>query len=117
MGDYLAQRYGDEMLVLGFAMGEGSYNTIGTLGLTGYAAAPPPVGSVESLLDAAGLPRYVVDLRDLGEDSPAFWFRKPQSFRSGEATFQRCPFFPAVVSNEFDALIWIRTSTPSTMLF
>ena len=49
------------------------------------------------------------------------WALVPQAAelpeRSGEATFQRYPFFPIVVSQDFDALIWIQTSTPSAMLF
>lgn len=116
MGDYLAQRYGDDMYVLGFAFGEGRYNAAGPMGVGPHAEAPPVTGSLESLLGAPGIPRYILDLRNLDEDAPTSWFHKPRLLRSIGALAQGCFYGPSVVGQEYDGLIWINPTTPSTLL-
>ena len=116
MGDYLAQRYGDEMYVLGFAFGEGSYNASGAAGLRSYPATSPVLGSLETLLRAPGLPRYILNLRNLDEDAPLAWFHQPRLLRSIGSVVHLCPFFPSKAGKEYDGLIWINSTTPSTLL-
>lgn len=117
MGQYLAERYGNDMYVVGFTFGEGSYNAIGWQGLRDYAALPPQPGSLETFLGAAGLPRFLLDLRHLDEDAPFQWFNKPKTMRSLGSIARRCAFRQSVAAQEYDGLIWIHQSTPSDFLF
>jgi erythromycin esterase len=116
MGHYLDQRFGDDMYVLGFAFREGSYNAVGPFGLGSNAEPPPPQGSLETFLQAPGIPRFILDLRNLNEDAPMIWLRKPRPLRSIGAVAQRCSFGINPTMDEYDGLIWIETSTPSTLL-
>lgn len=116
MGHYLDQRFGDDMYVLGFAFREGSYNAFGPLGLSSNLEPPPPLGSLETLLQTAGLPRFILDLRNLEDDAPMIWLQKPRPLRSIGAFAQRCSFGANSAIEEYDGLIWIETSTPSRLL-
>jgi len=116
MGNYLTQRYGDEMYVLGFAFGEGSYNAKGAyLELVSAEAPPPPPGSLESFLRTAGLPRYILDLRH--GNAPHIWFEEPRKLRWNlGAVVNRCPYRAAAAADLFDGLIWIDSTNPSQLL-
>ena len=117
MGNFLAERYGKDMVVLGFAFGQGRYNAIGDQGLTDHEALGPVPGSVESFLHAAGLPRFVLDLRALPATSPAApWLAAPHPFRELGAIAARCAFSPIVASHDFDGLIYFEATHPSVLL-
>ena len=117
MGRFLDQRYGDDMIVLGFAFGSGRYNAVEMgVGLRDHEARPPIPGSVESYLGAAGMPRFVLDLRRVPNGAPATWLKQSQPFRSLGSGAIRCPFYPSVVSNDYDALIWFDKTNPSVLL-
>lgn len=115
MGDYLDQRYGDDMYVLGFAFGEGRYNALGPgFRLGSHPAMPPVPGSLESFLGAAGLPRFILDLR--GGTAPEIWFGKPRAHRNIGAVATRCAWAPAVAAEEYDGLVWVDPTNPSVLL-
>jgi erythromycin esterase len=117
MGRYLTERYGKEMVVLGFAFNSGRYNAVGPEGLRDYEALPPIPGSVESYFAAAGKPRFVLDLRKVPQaGAAATWLRKPQSFRSLGAVALRCAFIQEAVASDYDGLIWIDSTSPSVLL-
>ena len=114
MGEYLDERYGDDMYVLGFTLGNGRYNARGPQGLTSYEVHPPVQGSLESLFQASGLPMFLLDLRY--NSGPATWFREPRLLQSHGAVAFHCSFTPKIASEEFDGLIWIDPTSPSTLL-
>ena len=116
MGSYLAERYGGDMYVLGFTFGEGRYNAVGPAGLTSHQAFPPAPGTLETFLGSAGLPRFILDLNNLGEDAPGNWLKKRRGMRSIGALAFKCSFFPAVAAEEYDGLIWINPANPSVLL-
>lgn len=120
MGEFLAERYGDDMYVLGFAFGEGRYNALGANPgpqLMSHQALPPIPGSLESFLSTAGIPRYILDLRHLDEEeAPWIWFGKPRNFRLLGSTSDRCPYLPGVAADEYDGLIWLDPTNPSQLL-
>lgn len=116
MGSYLAERYGDDMYVLGFTLGQGRYNAIGPTGLTSHEAFPPVPGTLESFLGSAGLPRFILDLNNLGEDAPGNWLKKRRGMRSIGALGFKCSFSPAVAAEEYDGLLWIDLTNPSVLL-
>jgi erythromycin esterase-like protein len=118
MGNYLTQRFGGEMVVFGFAFGQGDYNALAVGGgpLGPNAAVPPLPGSVESLLAAANLPRFAVDLRKAGSSPASAWLAKPRFFRSLGAVALRCGFTTATVDSDYDGLIWFSQTSPSILL-
>jgi erythromycin esterase len=115
MGDFLDRRYGDDMYVLGFAFGEGRYNALSAgPQLTSHQALPPVPGSLESLLSATGLPRFLLDLRH--GNAPHVWFDKPRFFRNIGAIATHCAFSPTVAAEAYDGLVWIDPTSPSVLL-
>jgi erythromycin esterase len=117
MGSYLAERFGRDLFVFGFAFGEGRYNTQGPKGIMIAPEAPPPLpGSAESYLRAAGLPRFFLDLRRVPDSGPAAYLRQPLELRNVGAAEVPCPFRPHQVTKEYDALIWFEHTTPSVLL-
>ncbi|HEY0512772.1 MAG TPA: erythromycin esterase family protein [Thermoanaerobaculia bacterium] len=117
MGQFLADRLGKDMVVLGFGFSEGIYNAVGDNGLGPQEALPPVAGSVESYLRAAGLPRLILDLRGVPADAPAApWLDQPRPFREIGAMAARCAFSPVVISREFDGLIYFDQTHPSALL-
>jgi erythromycin esterase len=116
MGAYLDERYGDDMYVLGFTLGEGRYTAVGPTGLTSHEAFPPAPGTLETFLGSAGLSRFILDLNNLGEDAPGNWLKKRRGMRSIGALALKCSFFPTVAAEEYDGLIWINPTNPSVRL-
>jgi erythromycin esterase-like protein len=71
-------------------------------------------GSLETLLAATGIPRFILDLR--GENGHSTWFKKPVGFRSIGSVWVRCSYFPTIVGEEYDGLIWLNPTSPSVLL-
>jgi erythromycin esterase len=120
MGSYIAERYGSQVVALGFAFDEGSYNARNYLGGSGRVVAnealPPAPNSVETYLNAAGLPRFILDLRHVPAGGPATWLKQPRPFREIGAIARRCSSYLTVATDAFDGLVWIEQSTPSRLL-
>ena len=120
MGSHIAERHGSQVVALGFAFDEGSYNAWNYLGSGGRVVAnealPPAPNSIETYLNAAGLPRFILDLRRVPAGGPATWLKQPRPFREIGAVAKRCSSYPTVATDTFDGLIWIERSTPSTLL-
>lgn len=118
MGANLARRFGSEMLVVGFAFAEGRYTAVAPGGLrSDNEALPPPPGTVDAYLRSARIPRFLVDLRNIPAKAPsAPWLKQERPFRSIGSLATRCAFDPAVVAEEYDALIWIEKTNPSVLL-
>ncbi|HEX2225485.1 MAG TPA: erythromycin esterase family protein [Thermoanaerobaculia bacterium] len=124
MGDYLAQRHGDDMYVLGFAFGGGRYNAVGPQGLRDHEAGVLAPDGVEALLAATGIPRFIVDLRSLGADNgvgggqgdPSRWFHEQRFLRMHGAAASRCALRPVVAADYYDGLIWFEQTSPSVLL-
>jgi erythromycin esterase len=89
MGDHLRTRYGDQMVVIGFATDHGGVRAKrmeqGTVKPGPPVALPlasPSKVSVESLFAETGLPRFILDLRRLPADGAAgAWLAKPRLHR------------------------------------
>jgi erythromycin esterase len=114
MGFHLAKRHGKEYLVLGFAAYQGRYTAVsrGT-GLGTHEASPSRPGSIEYYAHASGLPRMIVDLRRASKDDPASaWLTRALDHRSIGALAQDASY-PAVLPQEYDALIEFDDTTAS----
>lgn len=114
MGHYLSQRHGDDMIVFGFAFHEGEYTAVGKNGIAVYGTFPSEPGSVEWFLKSSGVPRLILDLRQVQRgEKGAEWLSKDLDFRSIGAMAMDYAFSPRRITEEFDALIYFEKTTPS----
>jgi len=115
MGSRLADAHGERYLAVAFATGRGEYFAKaageggGTLGVRGLAK--PPESSIEAILDAGGAERLIVDLRRTEPGSPASgWAHERRYFRSIGAFVMDREFYPSVLADGWDVLVWFARS-------
>lgn len=106
MGDHLHKTYGSDARVFGFAMGEGDYTAVGPRGLASFPSSAPVADSYETAFRAAGVPNFVLDMRSAAQDPAAAFLTKPHQFRSIGSMAVDLGFFPIVLANAFDAIIY-----------
>ena len=131
MGTYLRERYGDEMIVVGFSFYEGSFHSrllaeTAQMGdepgdLTEFAVTLPPEDSYESYFHSMELPRFILDLRHLPSDPAARdWLSTPHFLRSIGAAYQPShpeEFFDhTILPDLFDVIIYFQDTSPSSLL-
>jgi erythromycin esterase-like protein len=117
MGAHLARKFGDDYLPIGFATEEGRYTAVGERGLADHPLQPSPPGCIESRFTATGAPRLFLDLRSAEKGSAGSgWLRERRPFRSIGALAQEEQFFPTVLANAYDILVYVRTTTPTVQL-
>ncbi|MEA2585494.1 MAG: erythromycin esterase [Thermomicrobiales bacterium] len=117
MGMCLARVYDPQLVVVGFAFGEGAFQAMveespGASVLREVAVGPAPEGSLDAMLARLELPAFVVDLRRLDEDAAA-WFREPRITREIGALYEgeeamRQTIVPAA---RYDALVFVAQTT------
>ena len=139
MGAYLREQYQDKYRVWGFAFFEGSFyaqlldandpaRTVAAA-MLGLAANPsvqrvpnPGMGSYEVLFRATNIPIFMLDLR-CSSTAAGAWLKKARRlqivgqnlppFREPEPDWYS---YEAVLPNDFDAIIYIDKTSPSTPL-
>jgi erythromycin esterase len=119
MGAWLAEWYGKEQLVVGFAAGEGQYTAVVSgKGLRSDNALQPPIdGSYETYFRASKLPTLLLDLRTAASGGPASgWLAQSHRFRSIGALAMDEQFGPAKLPEMFDVMIYIDKTTASRLL-
>src|SRR5262245_29808853 len=89
MGSHLHTMFGPEMVVIGFAFNQGSFQAVdGTGKLRDHTVPPAPEGFVDAALAATGLPLLALDLANMPPDGPvAKWLAARPSQRSIGAVF------------------------------
>lgn len=117
MGRHLAERYGDEMVVMGFAFHEGRYTAVGPRGLTTYSTTDSRPGTYEWAFHRTGEPRLLLDLRRVpdGEGASA-WLHDELELRSIGAMAVKDAFYPVPLTDAFDVLVFFDRTTPSVRL-
>ncbi len=118
MGNHLDKMFGEQHLAIAFATASGKYRAIkrGT-GLTENDLQSPPAGSVEDICRRSGIPRFILDLRDVEEGTEASgWLATPTPFRSIGALAMENQFFPQNLHQTYDALIYIEETHPARPL-
>jgi len=121
MGHHLAQKLGDDYVTFGFTFFDGSFSAWGNDGLTVYEAAPAYRGTLEYLLNQLNEPIFILDLRRIKANNSRYteWLRQRLDYRvvgalgGGRVSNE---FMNRKIVNDFDYLIFIRTSTPSVLL-
>lgn len=104
VGDYAHGTFGDRMYVIGFTSYDGAWANAGN---PPNPLDPPPAGSLEARFVEAGIERGIVDLRAPGAGGE--WLR-------GVFSSRPLGHFPQTFtwSQSLDAIMFIRTMTPST---
>ncbi len=119
MGGHLEEMYPGEMVVFGFATGEGTYTAMeqGKGLKSDNALQKPPAGSVEAHLDAAGKPVLLLDVRGASAEQAATkWAARPTAMRSIGAIAMQQQFYPQNPMKSYDILVYIKTSTASRLI-
>lgn len=127
MGKHLRERYGDDYITVGFAFGRGSITVQPILNDGQFVSIrPTPVlplvdNSHEFFFQAAGMPRFMLDLR-AGEGVAAVetWLRAPYALRAiGSAYYPDVSAdvmaIPTLLAASFDVIIYFENSTPSRL--
>lgn len=121
MGRLLRERYGDDMVVFGFAFNQGSFqaNRVHPVefrlnGLRPFHVTPLEKESLDATLAEAGHPFMALDLRDLPDSGDAAeWFSEPRLTRmSGSAYSLEWNVFPSGnTSKTYDAFLFVNETT------
>jgi erythromycin esterase len=127
LGDHLRDRYGDQMVTIGFSAHHGEVRAR----RRAEGAQPGPLGaaplapvskvSVEAVFQETDLPRFILDLRDLPKDSAVgAWLSKPRLHRMIGAEYgaERDSKYYAHVRlpQMYDAIVFIAQSTAAKPL-
>ena len=120
MGSYLAQNLGDDYATFGFVFFDGSFTTFYNNALTSYITAQAYPGTLEYLLNQLNEPIFILDLKKIKSENnkDTKWLLKRINYRriGGTVEFQN-EYHQSEISDDFDYLIFIKTSSPSTLLF
>ena len=118
-GFHLAQKLGDDYTTFGFAFSEGSYTAAGNKGLTSYDAVKAYPGTLEYLLNQLNEPIFILDLKKIKSDKhkDTEWLLGQLEYRQvGAVGGNPIQFSERKISDDFDYLIFIKISSPSTLL-
>jgi erythromycin esterase-like protein len=114
MGSDLRKRYGQQMVVFGFAFNQGSFRAVelGVGKIRDFTVPPAPAGTLDAALAAARLPLFALDLR-----AAPPWFRQERKTRQIGAGFSDAnadAYLMALQpSAAFDAILFVDTTTAS----
>jgi erythromycin esterase len=126
MGAALRQMFGQQMVVMGFSFGQGTFNAVGSTGtayttLGAHTIGAPAYDSYEEYFHAARLPQFLLDLRGRSAN-PATpnWLLGPRSALSiGSVYADGYPssyYYSTSLHTEYDVLIHIDQTTASNLL-
>ena len=120
-GFYLARKLGDDYTTFGFTFYDGSFTATGSKGLTSYKSLQANPGTLEYLLNQLDESIFILDLKKLKQDNnkDTKWLTKQVEYRcvgSGGGEGYSGEFDKRKISDEFDYLIFIKTSSPSELL-
>jgi len=116
MGSHLHALLGSEMVVIGFAFNQGSFQAVDEAGkLRDHTVPAAPEGFVDAALAATGLPLLALDLANMPPDGPvAKWLASKPSQRSIGAVFhgEHSNYSEAAnPRNKYDILLFVDRTT------
>ena len=116
MGYYLTQKLGNDYTTFGFTFFDGNFTATGSNGLTSYEAAKADPGTLEYLLNQLNEPIFILDLKKIKSENnkETEWLLDRLAYRSVGAVGGESDFHRIKITDDFDYLIFIKTSTPST---
>ncbi|HEY0151711.1 MAG TPA: erythromycin esterase family protein [Longimicrobium sp.] len=125
MGTYLERLLPGQVRVVGFTTAQGEYSAFSTwgrdtrtrqVGVFRIAPVPPPAGSVAAELFSLGAPLAIVDLRGAAGAAGGRWLAEPRPFLSIGGRAVDYGYHPTPLAAEFDALIYVPSTTAARPL-
>lgn len=116
LGDVLTQRFGADYVAIATTTGRGRYRAEAPLGIDVFDLVTPPRASLEAALLASSVEAGLLDLRRARDDARAAWLREERLFRFIGIEGTDDQFQPLVLHSEFDGVLWIADTTPTTPL-
>lgn len=116
MGEYLLKEYGEDYLSIGFAYHDGFYNTKKDSKIQEVKSQTSFQGTYEYYLKSANSPMFFINLKEIQRNTKNIWLFESLEFRIAGATYQADEFFSTDLVKDFDAIIFISSSTPSHLL-
>ncbi len=117
MGSWLRQRFGKQMYVVGFAFHRGAVRAVGTEngtpgGLANHIVPASQAGTGDSVLSAAGLPVFFLDMQPVPVTSELRrWLAEPHVYRAIGAVWNKTDPDANVMlesmSDSYDGLIFV----------
>jgi erythromycin esterase len=127
MGQYLREKYEEQMVTFGFDFYAGSFNaftisgnSLGKMGVQTVGQAPE--GSYEHGLRQTNLPRLFLDMRGLTPGTPGpEWLLGPRLFGGSisgayDPSQRQAYYYDTSLPTTFDVLIYLQDTTPSRLL-
>jgi erythromycin esterase len=116
MGAHLRRMFGKDLVIVGFAFGEGSFQAREQSGaLREFTLGPPPVGTLDATLLETRLPLFVLDLRqEPADEGVRKWLSVPHFSRQIGASFSDDATWhnqPMRVREQFDWLVFVAQTT------
>lgn len=115
MGGFLAKKYGAKYYSIGFITNKGKYTAgIGNVLSTKNEFLKAEPGSFEYNFSKTGLPYFFFDLKAINGNEPnSKWLDKRLNQRTLGASASENQFFPTILKEKFDAVIFINSTTPA----
>ena len=120
MGDFLAERFGDDYVAVGQASATGTYYGTGKVGMGAVPLQPPPAGSLEETMQRAAdrldVGRFALVLPETDATGPAAWLAQPLAFRAIGTGYFENQFSQNNPAESFDVLLFHETTEADTQL-
>jgi erythromycin esterase-like protein len=117
MGATLRSMFGPQMVVFGFAFGQGSFQAIEVGGpLRDFTVPPTAEGSLDAMLSSTKIPLFALDLRTAPKEGPAAkWLGESHPMRMVGAVYSdkaAAGYINGVVASQaYDALLFVDRTT------
>jgi len=120
MGGVLKEWYGDQLRIFGFFFNKGSFKALDegkvSKGMHNFSVGPAPKGTMQYVMESAGLSVAAIDLQDLPENGTIHdWFYNPQQSRFSWGGYNEDEpndyFHPYELAKAFDVLIYLDSTT------
>ena len=125
MGHFLRERLGDQVVSLGFAFDQGSFNAVlqqpdgSVIGPRAVSVGPSGPGSYNGIFREVGEPIFLLDLRSAAAEPRGRWLEGPFTFRTVGAVYAPAKpnafYYLPKLSQEFDLLVYVDRSTPTAL--
>jgi erythromycin esterase len=119
MGGYLSNTYKDEYLNIGFAFYEGTYTALSRGVIGTHPAEKAYDGTYEYIFNQFDEPIFLLDLKKIKDDQSAqarAFIKNTLKFRLSGAIWTGKEFDPKNIADDFDCIIFIKTSSNSIIL-
>jgi erythromycin esterase len=119
MGGILAEKYGDDYVNIGFLSNSGTYTAtdkFGWLSSSNRLEVGKP-GSFEYSFHKTGLPCFCIDFKKVNVASPeSRWLNYELKCGGSGSYVQDIQYYPVNISEQFNAVIFIDSTSASRML-